>query len=1006
MIKNILMAIYCVGIPSQYLLATEIPQAVTNTQAETSPLLTAEEARAAWQVPEGFQVSLFAHEPDVRQPIAMTFDSRGRIWVAENDTYAESSVGYDLSQHDRIIILEDTNGDGTAESRKVFWDQGQKLTSVELGFGGVWALCAPHLLFIPDANGDDIPDGPAQVVLEGFDGDSIRHNIVNGLKWGPDGWLYGRHGITTTSFVGLPGSPVDDREKINCGIWRYHPTGKLFEVVCRGGTNAWGHDWDENGELFFINTVIGHLWHGLPGAHVERMFGDDFNPHLYELMPQTADHFHWDTNEKWSDIRNTGVTITTDAAGGGHAHCGMMIYQGLNWPEQYRGKVFTCNLHGLRINCDHIEFEGSSFTAHHEPDFAKTKDVWFRGIDLTSGPDGSVYVLDWSDIGECHDNDGIHRTSGRIYKITHGTPKPIEPFDLTKLSNNELVALHNPWDSKMARRILQERAVEGQNMAPIIGLLTEKASSNGQSQNTSTPDRIAALANLQSIKALQASLLQQLLNDPDEIMQSAAVRILSDREIEDPEVVEAFKKLSASTESGRVQLRLASALQRLPHEARLEVAANLATQKVYAHDKHLPLMIWYGVEPTVLAHPDRALQIAATTEMPLVRKFIARRIASEFKTEADSFAKLVALLSKSNQERALDMLSGITAALDGWRQVPAPQGWEHVVATFGECEHEEVQRQVRELSVVFGDGRAIEELRKLASDGNETLASRRNAIAALAASRDAESIPLMQTLLQQRDLAKSAVQGLAAFDNPGTPELVIQSYNRMYLPERPEAIESLASRPAYALALLEAVEKNRIPRQDVSPFFIRQMRSFSEPEIQEKLEAIWPDWRHTSEEKLNKIEEYKALLTPERIAAANPSEGRALFQKNCVNCHTLFGTGGKLAPDLTGAQRQNLTYLLENIVDPSAQVAEKFRMSILAMDDGRVISGVVIRENEQILTIQTPNDFVNIPVAEIEERRQTALSMMPERMLDNYTAEQVVDLTAYLMSTTQVALPE
>ena len=267
--------------------ADDFPQ-VFNTQNQADKLSTPQEALKGMRVPQGFQVSLFAEEPAVQQPIGFTTDERGRLWVAENYTYVDRSKDYDLSLRDRILIFEDTNHDGRFDKRTVFWDGAQKLTSVAVGFGGVWALCAPNLLFLPDKNRDDVPDGPPQVVLDGFNHDAIRHNIVNGLKWGPDGWLYGCHGITATSSVGLPGATDSQRTKLNCSLWRYHPTHKNFEVITHGTTNPWGFDYDDHGQMFLINTVIGHLWHVVPGAHFQRMFGSDFNPYLYQLLPQAA----------------------------------------------------------------------------------------------------------------------------------------------------------------------------------------------------------------------------------------------------------------------------------------------------------------------------------------------------------------------------------------------------------------------------------------------------------------------------------------------------------------------------------------------------------------------------------------------------------------------------------------------------------------------------------------------------------------------------------------------
>src|SRR6185436_3086989 len=324
---------------------------------------------------------LFASEPQIRNPIGVTFDSRGRLWVAENYTYAELAVGFDARFRDRIVILEDTDGDGQADKRTVFWDHGDRLTSMVPGFGGVYVLCAPKLMFIPDRNGDDIPDGEPEVLLDGFEERSIRHNLANGLKWGPDGWLYGRHGILATSYVGKPGTPREQRAALNCSIWRFHPVTRAFEVVTHGTTNPWGHDWDDYGQLFFINTVIGHLWHVVPGAYYKRMYGEHPNPYLYELIDQTADHVHWDKKETWEEIRR-GVTDATLKAGGGHAHSGLMIYLGDNWPDEYRNSVFAINYHGRRLNQDRLERRSAGYTAHHGPDFATFGDPWFRGVEL------------------------------------------------------------------------------------------------------------------------------------------------------------------------------------------------------------------------------------------------------------------------------------------------------------------------------------------------------------------------------------------------------------------------------------------------------------------------------------------------------------------------------------------------------------------------------------------------------------------------------------------------
>src|SRR5262249_45623952 len=237
-----------------------------------------------------------------------------------------------------------------------------------------------------------------------------------GLRWGLDGWLYGRCGASSPGWIGPPGSTKDQRVPIYGGIWRYHPTRKVFEVLCHGFTNPWGHDWDEYGEMVITDTVTGHLFHLIPGAHHTRSATITPNRYVYDTIDSHADHFHWDTGKRIKDTEGLGIH---DQLGGGHAHCGACIYLGDNWPAEYRGKLLTLNLHGRRINVDRLEREGSGYVPRHEPDIAFAADTWFRGMDLNYGPDGAVYIIDWSDTGECHEHDGIHRLSGRVFRISH-----------------------------------------------------------------------------------------------------------------------------------------------------------------------------------------------------------------------------------------------------------------------------------------------------------------------------------------------------------------------------------------------------------------------------------------------------------------------------------------------------------------------------------------------------------------------------------------------------------
>ena len=610
------------------LCANDQAPAPFNTQEITIPFLKPAEALKAIAVPKGFRVQLAAAEPMVQQPIDMAWDTRGRLWVAECYTYAERETNFEKKLKDRIIILEDTNHDGVFDKRKIFWDGASQLTSIELGFGGVWAACAPNILFLADRNGDDQPDGEPEVILDGFDTDKVRHNIVNGLRWGPDGWLYGRHGILGPgSKVGRPGTPEAKRTHIQCGIWRYHPTRKNFEVVCHGTTNPWGHDWDEHGQLFFINTVIGHLWHAMPGARYQRMYGNHFDKHLYELIQQTADHYHFDVGkEKWSDLKKTGMTSGTDAAGGGHAHTGMMIYLGDNWPAEYRGNVFTLNLHGLRMNQESLHRQGAGYVGKHAADFMSTSDKWFRGIELSYAPDGSVYVLDWSDIGECHDNDGIHRTSGRIYRISYGKTEAAK-VDLTKWSNEDLaesVGSPNEWYSRQARQLIQQRAAAGQDLTKAALKLM-----NTYRLTSSIPTALRAMWTLNAIGSADEDWLLEQSNDEREHIRTWAIKLLCDQEALSKKTQKRFIEMGGKDKAGLVQLQLASALQQLPLEDRWPLANALVSQDTFAKDPVFPLLVWYGINPAVTENRNAALKLVAQCKIPKVRQFIARRLAGE-----------------------------------------------------------------------------------------------------------------------------------------------------------------------------------------------------------------------------------------------------------------------------------------------------------------------------------------------------------------------------------------
>ena len=979
-----------------FLLLALWPANLLHAEEAPAPRALAE-AAGHMKLPEGFRATLFAGEPDVVQPIAMTFDDRGRLWVVECLSYPD----WKSEGRDRVLIFEDRDGDGRFDSRKVFWDQGANLSGIELGFGGVWLCATPNLLFVPDANADDRPDGPAQVLLDGWDL-KAKHNVFAALKWGPDGWLYGCNGILSNSRVGKPGTPDAQRVPIDCGVWRYHPTRHAFEAVAWGTTNPWGLDFDDYGQMFITNCVIEHAWHVVPGAHFKRMFGQDLNPHTYALLESTTDHIHWGGGP-WQQSR--GGQGEHDKPGGGHAHAGALIYLGDNWPQQYRNTLLTCNIHGNRVNNDILKRHGSGYEIEHGSDFLLANDSWFRGLALQTGPDGSLYVSDWCDSGECHDYIDVHRTSGRIYKVSYGTPAASK-VDLREASDAELVQLQlhaNDWHVRHARRLLQERAAAGRLTAEVRPALVKLLQSNLEATR-----RLRALWALHVIGATNESLVLETLGDENEHLRAWAIQLaLEERNASEP-IQRKLIELAAGEASPLVRLYLASGLQRLPLERRWEVASRLAAQAENHEDAYLPLMIWYGVEPLPAADPGRAAELVSKARIPIVRQHLARRLAllEDAKLATSPLAPLVAMLATSdNADVARDVLQGVYGAFKGRREMPMPEGWSSTAARWAKSEKNEIHQTTLLLSVLFGDRSAIEELRQTTLDEGADAKWRQTALEALLQRKEPEVLPLLYKLLADRTMRGPALRGLAAYGDPQTPQILLKDYATLRDEEKRDAIGTLASRPAFAVALLEAVERGQVPRGDLSVLTVRQLLALNDPRIKELVERAWGTLRAPSQDKAAAIGRYKDLLQGDDLASADLAHGRALYAKTCAACHVLFDDGRKIGPELTGSQRTNLDYVLENLLDPSAAVARDYQVTIVQTVDGRTITGMVVEEGSQTLTMQTQNERLFVPLAEIEERARSPLSMMPEGLLRELTDRDVRDLVAYLRSPRQVPLP-
>lgn len=596
--------------------AEDLRNTLPKQQHRTSdaPFLDPKEAVAKMAIPSGFEVSVFAAEPDIAEPIAFCFDHLGRIWIAENFNYRTRREHTD-DHVSRIQILEDSNGDGVFDSKKTFTDKLTFTSGLACGFGGVFVGSPPHLSFIPDADGDDVPDGPPQPLLDGW-GINDRHETLNSFIWGPDGWLYGCHGVFTQSNVGQIGDDDAKRQFIDGGIWRYHPTRKSFEIFARGLSNPWGFDFDDHGQAMATCCVIPHLFHVVQGGVYHKQSLPHVNPHIYDDIKTIRDHSHLS------------------------AHGGARFYLADVFPKQYRNQLFMCNIHEHAVLTDIMVPNGSSFIGQHGADFMPTNDLAWVGFSVEIGPDGGVYILDWHDTDVCG-NAVNFPNSGRVYRIMPENVPAKAALNLDTMPDEELVKLQthdNDWYVRHARTILQQRAATGKlDQTRVQSLLDEMFQSV-----TTSPKRLRALWATNVTGGLTRDRLLTLLAHDDPYVRAWAIQFLCDTSelnafqdasgaehgVVDRDVLQRFVTMSTSDPSPIVRLYLASAVQRLPFADRWPILRGLVSHAEDIDDNNLPRMIWFGIEPMVSSHPREALSLVIAGKVPSLQEFVARRIVS------------------------------------------------------------------------------------------------------------------------------------------------------------------------------------------------------------------------------------------------------------------------------------------------------------------------------------------------------------------------------------------
>lgn len=959
-----------------------------------SPFPAIQAARSI-SVPTGFHASLYAAEPSVMQPIGFCIDDSNRLWVAEAYNYPN----HGSTPGDRIVILEDTDGDGTHDERKIFYDGLNYITGIEVGFGGVWVMSPPNMYFIADKNLDDVPDADPIVLLNGFGTHANAHNLANGFAWGPDGWLYATHGRTNWSMIGKPGDAPDSRMRFDGGVWRYHPTEHQWEPVADGTTNPWGIDWNDYGDAFVCNCVNPHLFQVIPGAHYEPWRGRKSSEYAFQRIGTIADHLHF---VGLGNVRNGLGSTAEDQAGGGHAHCGTMIYLGNAFPPKYRNQLFTNNIHGKRINQELLEFKGSGYTASHGTDLMKSADPWFMGVTLAYGSGGEVYVSDWSDTGECHSTRNTRRETGRIYRITYGE-SPVDPVNLQLQSNPELAELQthpNDWMVRHARRLLQERHHAGQDMRSVRTVLREQLFSP-----QSVPRRLRALWALHVTGGVAQQDLEKLFQDESPFLQQWAIRLACENQQKASQWLDKLRTLAEKTQSSRVRLELASTLQRLPLNRRWPVAEALATHATDATDQNLPLMLWYGIEPLIQDDPTRYVNLALNAKIPRVRENIARRIALNIENPDILNLLFTQLSVPTNPTTTADILTGLLRGYEGTRSIRMPTSWPAASDSLTTSRNPHLRQMAIRLALLFNDPNAILQLRATAKDKTQTPATREFAINALVSCKAPQVGQLLVELLPQRAIRLTTLKALASIRTDKSDATILAGYPSYGPKEKQAALNALSATPESTKQLFAGLAQGLIRREEVTAFTARQIQSHGQPKLNEQLIKLWGTISDTPKQQERAIATHLKALTPTHLADADLSNGSKLFSQHCGTCHQYFGKGGKVGPDLSGTQRTNIPYLLENIVAPNTSVSKDFQMTILRTVDGQVITGLLQNKSERNVKISNAQGSYVIPLKEVEELKKTDVSVMPTGLLENLSERQVRDLFGFLQKQPPMSVP-
>jgi putative membrane-bound dehydrogenase-like protein len=953
------------------------------------------EAVAAFNIPDDLQLDVVAAEPEVRQPVCVSFDERGRMWVVQYLQYPYPAGLRILSEDkflratydkvpppppnhfrgaDKITIHEDTDGDGAFDRHKTFLDGLNIVTSVARGRGGVWVLNPPYLLFYPDRDNDDVPDGDPEVHLSGF-GLEDTHSCASCLQWGPDGWLYAAQGSTVSGDVIRPGLDKTPVHSLGQLIWRYHPETRRYEIFAEGGGNAWGVEIDSVGRLYSgHNGGDTRGFHYVQGGYYQKGFGKHgplSNPYTFGYFPA---------------MKHAAVPRFTHT---------FILYDGGTLPAAYNGKLFGVAPLQSHVVLADFQPDGSTFQTTDIGHPMTTPDTRFRPVDIKVGPDGGVYVADMyeGEIAHLRHHEGkIDPDTGRIYRLRAKGASPLAPFDLSAKTSAELIEYlghPNRWHRRTALRLLADRRDPA--VVPTLNALID--GNEGQIA-------LEAVWALNLCGGFDDAAAERTLAHANPYVRAWTVRLLGDDGQVSPALASRLAQLAATEPHVEVRSQLACTARRLPADQDLAIVRALVARDEDVADGHLPLLLWWAIEAKADADRDAILSTltddSSFWNRPIVTKHLLARLMRRYaatgaRKDLLTCARLLALAP--NADCARELVRGFEEAYQGRSLANLPP---ELAAELAKVEGSSPVLALRQ-----GKPDAIAAALAAIADNSTDNFQRLQYVQIFGEVKTPQCVPALLAIVSGQaddELRMAALNALQLYDDPAVPATVLELYPRLSAEAQSVALAVLSSRKPWSLALVEAVDAGRVDGTTIPVDTVRKLTIHRDDRLTELVARHWGavEGATTAE-----MQELIARLAPiVSGGSGSPYEGKKLFTTTCGKCHKLFDQGGQIGPDLTAYKRDDFANMLANIVNPSAEIRENFGTYLVVTDDGRALTGFLVDKDNQVLTLRNAEgQNVTIEQSAIEEMLPQKKSLMPEGLLKNFSEQQVRDLFAYLRST-------